>query len=189
MELTDIKIVELFARVDQTKLEPYFLGKCKQLVRNCAKRGYIYYATSGIRTWKESQDLYNKGRNEKGEVVDLKLIVTRALPGQSYHNYGIALDFCLDKDLDKVGLQPDWDIKSYKVLGEEAVKLGLEAGVFWKGFVDAPHIQLPLNMLGVSSIDTLRSLYLKRGEAGIKELLASKLPLPSAQSIPSVSSK
>ncbi len=189
MDITKEKLAELFKRVDQSKLEPYFLSLCIQLVINCAKRGYVYYATSGIRTWKESQDLYNKGRNEKGEVVEPKLVVTRALPGQSYHNYGIALDFCLDKDLDKVGLQPDWDVKSYRVLGEEAVKLGLDAGVFWKSFVDAPHIQLPLSLLGVQNISVLRALYLKRGEAGIKELLASKLPQPLAQSIPSESSK
>lgn len=178
MELTDQQIAELFKRVDITKLEPHFLAKCIQLVKNCAARGKMYYATSGIRSWKESQDLYNKGRNEKGEVVDPKLVVTRALPGMSYHNYGIACDFCLDKDLDKAGLQPDWDLKSYKILGEEAVRLGLEAGVFWKGFVDAPHIQLPLNLLGISGISVLRSLYLKRGEAGIKEFLSSKLTQP-----------
>lgn len=176
MNLSDQKIEELFKRINQKLVNPWFLSKCKELVKNCAARGAVYYAIQGTRTWDEQQKLYNQGRNAKGEVIDKSKVVTKAKPGLSFHNYGIAIDFCLDKDLETDGLQPDWDTKNYKVLGEEALKLGLDAGIFWKSFVDAPHIQVPESLLKITSVLQLKSLYEKRGQKGVDEFLASKLP-------------
>jgi peptidoglycan L-alanyl-D-glutamate endopeptidase CwlK len=175
MKLTDQQVEELFKRVNQSLIHPWLLSRCKQLVKNCAARGVLYYAISGTRTWAEQQDLYNKGRDSDGKVIDPKAVVTKALPGTSMHNYGLAIDFCRDKDADRAGLQPDWEIKSYKVLAEEAQKLGLEAGFFWKSFVDAPHIQVPLTILGISSVTQLRQLQLKRGAQEVEAFLKSKL--------------
>ena len=47
-----------------------------------------------LRTFKEQDDIYAQGRTKKGEIV------TYSKAGQSYHNYGLAVDIVmlLDKD-------------------------------------------------------------------------------------------
>lgn len=98
--------------------------------------------TFALRTWAEQQALYDQGRNgHKGEIV------TNAGPGQSYHNYGLALDFALqatdfklvwdinkDFDLDHVA---DWMevVRCFKTEG-------FSWGGNWKSFKDYPHFEL-----------------------------------------------
>jgi peptidoglycan LD-endopeptidase CwlK len=95
----------------------------------------------GLRTFAEQDALYKQ-----------KPKVTNAKAGQSYHNYGLAIDFALLidkdgngsyetlswdtlKDFDKDGL-PDW---------KEVVKVFTDAGYEWGGawstFKDAPHLE------------------------------------------------
>ena len=45
--------------------------------------------TQGLRTFAESDKLYAQGRTAPGQIV------TNAKAGQSYHNYGLAVDFAL----------------------------------------------------------------------------------------------
>ena len=65
--------------------------------------------------------------------------LTNALPGQGWHQWGEAIDYFI--------LNPDgsanWDgnHRGYLVLGEEAARLGLTAGYFWK-HRDPGHIQM-----------------------------------------------
>lgn len=50
----------------------------------------------GLRTIEEQNDLYAQGRTKQGKKV------TNAKGGSSFHNYGLAVDFCLlidDKDI------------------------------------------------------------------------------------------
>ena len=47
------------------------------------------YITQSIRTFEESAQLYAQGRTIPGAKV------TNAKPGQSYHNYGLAIDFVI----------------------------------------------------------------------------------------------
>ena len=96
--------------------------------------------TSVYRSKDEQDDLYAQGRSKPGRIV------TNARGGQSYHNYGLAIDFCLlyngnkkvswdrNKDLDNDG-KKDWQevvdiFKSYN----------WEWGGDW-GFKDYPHFQ------------------------------------------------
>lgn len=100
----------------------------------------------GLRTIDEQNALYAQGRTKPGSIV------TKAKGGQSYHNYGLAIDFCLlqDKngdgkyetvswkvaeDFDKDGI-PDW---------REVVDVFEKAGYTWGGrwakMVDAPHLE------------------------------------------------
>jgi hypothetical protein len=134
----DPNVDDLLKRIDLSVLYPPFALKIKQLHVNCRKRGVDYYAICGVRTFKEQGDLYAQGRSTPGQIV------TRARPGRSAHNYGIAVDGCKDADGTKAGLQPGWDIEDYRVWAEEAVKLGLEAGYNWTSFKEGPHVQMPL---------------------------------------------
>jgi peptidoglycan L-alanyl-D-glutamate endopeptidase CwlK len=145
---------------------PPLLKKLELLDAACQKRGVTYWATSGFRSWEEQNKLYALGRTVKNvDATPEKPMggkVTNAKGGQSFHNHGIAADFALDKDTTREGLQPDWNFESYRILAEEAQKLGLEAGFFWKSFPDAPHVQLPIAKVGLKLAD-LQALYNKGG--------------------------
>lgn len=98
-----------------------------------------------LRTFAEQDALFAQGRSKPGKVV------TNAKGGQSYHNYGLAIDIVLILDKDKNGTfeTASWDLKSdfdgdKKADWMEVVQIfkryGFEWGGDWK-FVDAPHFQ------------------------------------------------
>lgn len=153
----------LLQRVKLTVLYPAFAAKLGPLVEACRARGVNYWAISGERTWAEQSALYNQGRKTPGKIV------TNARAGYSSHNFAVAADFCADESMVRSGLQPDWDPDSYKILAEEAAKLGLESGLHWK-FMDAPHIQLPLARRGIT-MTMLREAYTSGGKVAVFHLL------------------
>jgi peptidoglycan LD-endopeptidase CwlK len=101
--------------------------------------------THTLRTFAEQDALYAQGRTKKGSKV------TNAKGGQSYHNYGLAIDIALlvDKDGNGSFETASWDTKTdfdgdKKADWQEIVAIfkryGYEWGGDWK-FVDAPHFQ------------------------------------------------
>lgn len=116
---------------------------------------YVSRIVQGLRTWPEQGQLYAKGRTRPGEPCHhngvtsavgscaahpLGATVTRAKPGESTHNYGLALDAGLD-DLAIPGWQPDWDTnhESWLTMLRVAKDYGLAEGAEWRTFPDAPH--------------------------------------------------
>jgi peptidoglycan L-alanyl-D-glutamate endopeptidase CwlK len=93
----------------------------------------------GTRTFAEQADIYAQGRTKPG------LIVTRAKPGQSAHNYGMAIDFVVFEGVSAAGGvgEPQWVGPLMTQAGRIALDLGLDWGGVWTGFQDPPHIQLP----------------------------------------------
>ena len=87
--------------------------------------------TSTLRPFSESQKLYNQGRITPGQIV------SNAKPGQSYHNYGMAIDFCLI-----INGKAVWDEKNpnWKVVVDCFKKRGFSWGGDWK-FKDYPHFE------------------------------------------------
>ena len=107
-----------------------------------------------LRTFAEQDALYAQGRTKKGRIV------TKAKGGQSYHNYGLAVDIVLliDNDGDGIYETASWDEKGdydgdRKSDWMEIVTIfkryGWEAGIDWH-FRDAPHFQ---KTFGKSIID------------------------------------
>lgn len=105
-----------------------------------------------LRTFAEQDALYAQGRTKLYDSSGAKLgIVTKSKGGQSYHNYGLAIDIVLVEDTNGDG-KPDtakWDVvKDFDKDGKsdwmECVsifkKYGWEAGIDWK-FKDPPHFQ------------------------------------------------
>lgn len=100
----------------------------------------------GLRTFEEQDALYQQGRTKPGKIV------TKAKAGSSFHQYGLAIDFCfvIDKDGNGSYETISWDtLKDYDKDGmpdwKEVVKVFEDAGYEWGGrwatIVDAPHIQ------------------------------------------------
>lgn len=91
----------------------------------------------GFRTFSEQDALYAQGRTKPGAIV------TKAKGGQSFHNYGIAIDFCLMLD----GNEISWNVgKDYDGDGladwMEVVQIFIRAGWTWgKAFNDLPHLE------------------------------------------------
>lgn len=146
-----------FDRIDLSQLYQPFVNKAQELINNCNALNKIYIATCGLRTYEEQAKIYAKGRTTGTPGKYL----TKAKPGQSPHNFGIAIDFCLDNDPNKPGLQPNYDDKEYKLLADEAIKLGLDSGYYWH-FQDTPHIQWPIKSKGITW-DKLDFLYKNGG--------------------------
>ena len=112
-----------------------------------------------LRTFAEQDALFAQGRTKPGKRV------TNARGGQSYHNYGLAIDIVLLLDRDKNGTfeTASWDLKSdfdgdKRADWMEVVQIfkryGFEWGGDWK-FVDAPHFQKTFG----KSIYELRALH------------------------------
>lgn len=112
-----------------------------------------------LRTFAEQDALFAQGRTKPGARV------TNARGGQSYHNYGLAIDIVLLVDRDGNGTfeSAAWDTKTdfdgdKKADWQEVVAIfkryGWEWGGDWK-FVDAPHFQKTLG----KSIRDLQQLH------------------------------
>lgn len=151
-------------RVDLTVLYPPFAELLPKLVENCAKRGALYVALSGERTWEAQDALYAKGRTTP--PLGSGHIVTKAKAGQSPHNYACAVDFARHSGTTFDGkLTPDFSDKANQTLAEEATKLGLESGFYWT-FKDSPHVQLPVKKMGFTWA-SLAEIYRKGGKAAV----------------------
>ena len=88
----------------------------------------------GKRTLEEQKDLYAQGRTTPGNIV------TKAEPGLSAHNWGLAVDLLPVNPATGKG---DWNYDAgFKAMAEAAKKQGLTSGYFWK-FKDSPHIEDP----------------------------------------------
>jgi hypothetical protein len=119
--------------------------------------------TDGLRTFKEQDDLYAKGRTKPGDVV------TNAKGGSSNHNYGLAVDLV---PLDSKG-QPNWKAKEevWDAMGKVGKEHGLEWGGDWKKLVDRPHFQLPVGM----GVKECRKIYDKGGLDAVWKEASSRL--------------
>lgn len=84
-----------------------------------------------LRTFEEQDLLYQKGRTRPGPKV------TNAKPGSSFHQYGLAIDFCLEINGKLV-----WKVdKNWMIVVEKFKEYGFIWGGDWKSFKDYPHVE------------------------------------------------
>lgn len=121
-------------------LHPAIRDEVLQLYNKLCDKGIFIRVTDGLRTIEEQDELYAQGRTNPGKIV------TWVQGGDSYHNYGLAFDFCLLKskkevtwsrkvDLNKDG-QKDWT----QVVDLFCSK-GWKWGGDWVNKPDYPHLQ------------------------------------------------
>lgn len=114
------------------QLHPAIRGKATEFIAKAKERGINLKITAGLRTFDEQQALYDQGRTIKGPIV------TKAKPGQSFHNYGLAIDVVAI-----VNGKAVWDDDHlWKLIGAIGKEVGFEWGGDWK-FTDKPHFQFP----------------------------------------------
>lgn len=130
-------------------LHPKIRGEVKTLIEKAEvylPKKVAIAVPQGLRTIDEQNALYAQGRTKPGQIV------TNAVGGSSYHNYGLAFDFCLIIDTNGDGIydETSWDIKKDNDNDGiadwlEVVKVFEEAGWEWGGkwssIKDYPHLQ------------------------------------------------
>lgn len=138
-------------------LQAPFQGKVRLLAERIERDGLPLVLFEANRTFARQRDLYAKGRarDAKGvwRIVDEKAVVTKALPGQGAHNWGLAVDWILDVNSPWWGsARPSgpWDRGDArrplpKVAWEKYGRLVRECGLRWGGDWgwDFPHCELP----------------------------------------------
>ena len=127
---------------DVAQLHPRLQEKFKLLQKKCAQKGIKIKATECLRTAKEQDTLYAKGRTAPGA----KVTNARGKDAKSMHQWGVAVDVAIDMDTDKDGdvdIRDLYNAKLLNVVGKIGQSIGLEWGGSWKSIVDKPHLQLP----------------------------------------------
>lgn len=133
--------------ISETRLEPLnpvFANRVRSLAEAL---GFDIRITQGLRTSAEQDALYSQGRlalnlvNEKRLAlkwapltVEQNVKVTNAAPGQSWHEYGMAVDVV------PMEPTPDWNLShpQWAKIVEMTPQFKLKDGISWK---DEPHLQ------------------------------------------------
>ena len=115
------------------KFEPFLAEVDKAMASKCVTVEVI----SGLRSWAAQSALFAQGRTKPGRIV------TKARPGSSWHNYGLAIDLGLFKGgvyLDEKN--PSEADKLYAEIGKLAAAHGIEWAGTWESFTETPHFQV-----------------------------------------------
>jgi peptidoglycan LD-endopeptidase CwlK len=124
-----------------TEIHPIVKERSNQLIQQSANKGIVIVITDDFRSAEDQDRLYEMGRSVEGNIV------TNAKGGESYHNFGLAIDFALKTPVEDViwdmhydgnkNGKPDWN-----EVVELAKTLGFEWGGDWSQFKDYPHLQM-----------------------------------------------
>jgi len=132
--------------LDKTGLYPPFAEAVSKMEVQANKIGAFLF--DGFRSFEEQLVLYAKGRefiSPSGQwiVTNPRLIVTKASPGFSAHNYGVGSDWAFDADRVKPGVQWSWDEHyPWDNLGAIMESFGFEWGWRWIKFPEKAHAQM-----------------------------------------------
>jgi peptidoglycan L-alanyl-D-glutamate endopeptidase CwlK len=155
------------------KLYPPFRAQVEAMLLKARALGLAVYIFEGLRTWERQAELYAKGRDPKGNVVDKSKVVTCAKPGDSFHNYAMAVDIVFDGDTAKPGIQWTWNEPTgkWKQLGQCGKDCGLEWAGDWVKFPEMPHQQFKTLL----TIAQLQETYKRGGLSEVWKLVDSNL--------------
>ncbi|WP_260399789.1 M15 family metallopeptidase [Peribacillus simplex] len=117
-----------------------------EMIERAYKEGIYAQISAGYRSMEEQAALFSQGRfyRYKGKNYSIlaKPKVTNAKPGQSFHIFGVAIDYFLVSDDGKTVLwtiKTKWKRKRVAAIGKE---LGFKWGGDWTGFKDYPHLEM-----------------------------------------------
>ncbi|WP_462408563.1 M15 family metallopeptidase [Neobacillus sp. Marseille-QA0830] len=124
-----------------TGLNPIVKERSEQLIQQAAQKGIVVVITDGFRSAEDQDKLYAQGRTTDGNIV------THAKGGESYHNYGLAIDFALETPSGEIVWDMDYDRNQnsksdWTEVVQMAKKLGFDWGGDWAKFKDYPHLEM-----------------------------------------------
>ncbi|WCN37424.1 M15 family metallopeptidase [Aneurinibacillus uraniidurans] len=135
MTITWDWLVQKNFRLNDANLHPTVRQKAWDAIFALWQQGIYVLIAQGYRSIAEQNDLYAQGRTKPGKIV------TNARGGQSYHNYGLAIDFAL---YTKDGKDVTWDDSSAE--WKQVVQVFKSKGFAWGGdfrtFKDTPHFEM-----------------------------------------------
>ena len=125
-------------------MNPVVKASALEMIERAYNEGIYVQISAGYRSLEEQASLYGQGRvysyNGKNYSNLAKPIVTNAKPGQSYHNFGLAIDFFIVSDDGKKAI---WTVNSK---WQRVAAIGKELGFIWGGdwtsFRDYPHLEM-----------------------------------------------
>ena len=114
-------------------LHPKVAAAAKAAISECNALGLKLLVTCTHRTGAEQAALFAQGRTTPGPKV------TFARPGESLHQYGMALDLypMVNGKPEFSGKHPNWE-----KIAAVFKKHGFEWGFDWKKFKEKPHFQM-----------------------------------------------
>lgn len=127
-----------------------------EMIKRAYEENIYVKITSGYRSFAEQAKLYGQGRNNyiyegKQYANPNENVVTHAEPGESNHNFGLAIDFVL---LSEDGKKALWEVDNYwKHVAAIGKQLGFQWGGDWNSFKDYPHLE----MIGGLTLSQLRA--------------------------------
>lgn len=135
-----------------------------EVIKRAYKEGINVQISEGHRSYARQNELYAQGRTKPGNIV------TNAKGGQSWHNFGIAVDYFLTNT---DGSKAVWTVNNdWRRVAQIGKSLGFEWGGDWTSFKDYPHLQ----MTGGYTLAQLRN--------GAKPKLTSKVNNPTPAPAP-----
>tara|TARA_Y100001938_G_scaffold151056_1_gene245537 strand:- start:2277 stop:2825 length:549 start_codon:yes stop_codon:yes gene_type:complete len=131
-KLIPLKLKDAISQRELERLSPKIKSKVKAFFKKAEKQGIILRIVpqGGLRSCKEQNELYAKGRTSSGSIV------TNAKCGQSWHNFGQAIDVVEIKNGKAL-----WDNENWQIIGNIGKSLGFEWGGDFKTIKDLPHFQ------------------------------------------------
>lgn len=145
------------------ELYPRFAAQVESFLNKANRMGYCCGVFSGLRNFDQQNKLYAQGRTEPGKIV------TNAKGGESFHNYGLAVDVVF---LDNGNWS--WDEKhEWRLLGELGKSFGLHWGGVWN---DKPHFERNYGY----TLPELKKMYLEGGLQKVWSTLDSQASIKTA---------
>jgi len=130
------RAIALYAQMNEPtyikRLQPLVNRRAKLVLDTMELMGHEMRIVEGYRTNETQNRYYEQGRSTPGDII------TNAKAGESFHNYGVAVDCVFRRD------GYDASDKQWKLFGDVAKLFGFEHGMDWKNFVDKPHLQMTL---------------------------------------------
>jgi len=130
MKYAQEKVWDLVSETRILTLHPKIRDKAREFINKAEKQNIKLRVTSAYRTYAEQNDLYAQGRTKGGKIV------TNAKGGQSFHNFGTAMDVVPIVD-GKADYNTDWN--KIATIGKS---VGFAWGGDWTSFKDKPHFEM-----------------------------------------------